>query len=67
MTALHIADIPSSIDLDPESMADIHGGRMKLIGPVNGSLLTTADGDPVDVVVDGVLQNSVTDGYYHGH
>jgi len=29
--------------------------------------LTTADGDPVDVVVDGVLQNSVTDGYYHGH
>jgi hypothetical protein len=67
MTALNITDIPSSIDLDPESMADIHGGRMKLIGPVNGSLLTTADGDPVDVVVDGVLQNSVTDGYYHGH
>jgi hypothetical protein len=39
---------------------------MKLIGQhANGAILTSADGDPVGVYVDGVLQNSVGDGYYH--
>jgi hypothetical protein len=66
MKALTITDIPDSIDLDRESMAEIHGGRIKLPGQhVNGSLLTTPDGDPVEVSVDGVSQNSVTDGFYH--
>jgi hypothetical protein len=66
MQALTIKDLPLSIDLDREAMADIHGGRMKLPGQHNGgAILTSADGDPVGVYVDGVLQNSVTDGYYH--
>jgi hypothetical protein len=68
MKALTIKDIPDSTDLDSESMANIHGGRIKLPGQhLNGSLLTTADGDPVEVTVDGVSQNSVTDGFYHVH
>jgi hypothetical protein len=67
MNALTITDLSTSIDLDHESMAEIHGGRMKIIGQHgNGSILTSADGDPVAVYVDGVLQNSVGDGYYHG-
>lgn len=66
MNTLTINDIPASTDLDRESMADIHGGRMKIPGQhVNGNLLTSPDGEPVDVYVDGVLQNSVTDGFYH--
>jgi hypothetical protein len=39
---------------------------MKLPGVSGGSILTSADGAPVGVYVDGVLQNSVVDGYYHG-
>lgn len=66
MTALSITDLCTSTDLDREAMADIHGGRMKIIGQHgNGTILTSADGDPVGVYVDGVLQNSVGDGYYH--
>jgi hypothetical protein len=66
MKALTIMDLAMSIDLDSKAMADIQGGRMKLIGQhANGAILTSADGDPVGVYVDGVLQNSVGDGYYH--
>jgi hypothetical protein len=66
MKALTIMDLSTSIDLDREAMAEVHGGRMKLIGQhANGAILTSADGDPVGVYVDGVLQNSVGDGYYH--
>jgi hypothetical protein len=46
-------------------MAAVHGGMMKL--PFqrvsSGDLLTTPDGDPVVVVVDGVVRNPVTTGY----
>lgn len=67
MNALTISDLSMSIDLDRESMAEVHGGRIKIIGQHgNGTILTSADGDPVGVYVDGVLQNSVGDGYYHG-
>ncbi|WP_233850340.1 hypothetical protein [Paraburkholderia sp. HD33-4] len=66
MNTLSINDIPNSAELDHEEMTHIQGGRMKLPGQHVGSILTTADGDPVDVYVDGVLQNSVTDGFYHG-
>ncbi|KXU83775.1 hypothetical protein CI15_24835 [Paraburkholderia monticola] len=66
MNTLTIKDIQNSAELDHQEMATIQGGRMKLPGQRTGSLLTTADGDPVDVYVDGVLQNSVTDGFYHG-
>lgn len=66
MNTLTINDLQKSVELDHREMSDIQGGRMKIIGQPAGALLTSADGDPVGVYVDGVLQNSVTDGYYHG-
>ncbi|WP_028217691.1 hypothetical protein [Paraburkholderia oxyphila] len=66
MNTLTIRDIPISAELDHQEMANIQGGRIKIIGQHAGSLLTSADGDPVGVYVDGVLENSVGDGYYHG-
>jgi hypothetical protein len=67
MNMLMIKDLPESKELDHNLMADVHGGRMKLPGQrvSTGNLLTTPDGDPVSVYVDGLLVNSVTDGYYH--
>jgi hypothetical protein len=66
MKAPTIMDLCTAIDLDLEAMAEVHGGRMKIIGQqANGTILTSADGDPVGVCVDGVLQNSAGDGYYH--
>ncbi|MBB5410457.1 MULTISPECIES: hypothetical protein [unclassified Paraburkholderia] len=66
MNTLTIDDIQNSAELDHQEMTKIQGGRMKLPGQHIGSILTSADGDPVGVYVDGVLQNSVTDGFYHG-
>ncbi|EEA04184.1 hypothetical protein BH160DRAFT_0616 [Burkholderia sp. H160] len=66
MNTLTINDLQNSAELDHKEMTRIQGGRIKIIGKPTGSLLTSADGDPVGVYVDGVLQNSVTDGYYHG-
>ena len=66
MNTLNIHDLDKSVELDHEEMAAIQGGRMKLPGVSAGSILTSADGDPVGVYVDGVLQNSVGDGFYHG-
>ena len=67
MKTLTIHDLDTSVELDHKEMAAIQGGRMKLPGGSGaGSILTSADGDPVGVYVDGVLQNSVVDGYYHG-
>jgi hypothetical protein len=66
MNTLNIHDLDKPVELDYEKMAEIQGGRMKLPGVSSGSILTSADGDPVGVYVDGVLQNSVGDGYYHG-
>jgi len=67
MSTLNILDLEKSVELGHEEMAGIQGGRMKLPGGSGGgSILTSADGDPVGVYVDGVLQNSVVDGYYHG-
>jgi hypothetical protein len=66
MSTLSIRDLPASIELDRAAMADIHGGRMKLPGQHNnGAILISPDGEPVSVYVDGSLQNSVRDGYYH--
>ncbi len=66
MKILAIKDLASfNEDLDREAMAAIHGGRMKL--PFQRAstegLATSPDGDPVSVYVDGVLVNSVADGY----
>ena len=66
MKILIIKDLSSySKDLEQEAMAAIHGGRMKLPFQRTSvdNLLTTPDGDPVSVSVDGVLVNSVTTGY----
>jgi hypothetical protein len=67
MNNLTIKDLPVAEDLDREAMTEVHGGRMKLPfqrASVDG-LLTSPDGEPVSVYVDGVLVNSVTDGYVH--
>lgn len=67
MNTLIVTDLATSIDLKREEMTAISGGRMKIVGQhTSGTLLTSADGEPVSVYVDGVLQNSVTDGFYHG-
>ena len=60
-----IKDLSKNEELDREAMAAAQGGMRKLpfqrVSP--GDLLTTPDGDPVQVYVDGVLVNSVTTGY----
>ncbi|OAJ57918.1 hypothetical protein A6V36_19805 [Paraburkholderia ginsengiterrae] len=67
MNTLNIHDLDKLAELDREEMAEIQGGRIKLPGGHGGGpILTSPDGDPVGVYVDGVLQNSVVDGYYHG-
>jgi hypothetical protein len=66
MKILIIKDLSSfSKDLETEAMTAIHGGRMKLPfqRASTDNLLTTPDGDPVSVYVDGVQVNSVTTGY----
>ena len=53
-------------DLSAQECAAVGGGRMKLPTAVPpGRLLTSADGDPVGVYVDGVCINSPADGYVH--
>lgn len=65
MTTLTIKDLHRTEDLDREALARVRGGMMKLpFQRVSAdSLLTTPDGDPVSVYVDGVLINSVSTGY----
>ncbi|WP_109482693.1 hypothetical protein [Paraburkholderia sp. C35] len=66
MKTLTIRDLGASTELDHVAMNSIQGGRMKLPGQHNnGTILISPDGEPVDVYVDGGLQNSVGDGYYH--
>uniref|UniRef100_UPI003F4966F3 hypothetical protein n=1 Tax=Cupriavidus yeoncheonensis TaxID=1462994 RepID=UPI003F4966F3 len=64
MNTLKITDLPMTDELDHHDMAAVHGGMMKLPGGhTTGSLLMSPDGEPVSVYVDGVLINSVTNGY----
>jgi hypothetical protein len=65
MKTLKIEDLSKCDELDRAAMAATQGGMMKLPQQrVNPSqLLTTPDGDPVQVYVDGVLINSVSTGY----
>ncbi|MDR5758668.1 hypothetical protein [Caballeronia sp. LZ035] len=66
MNLLTISDIPVAVDLDSQRMKHIHGGRMKLPGqPTKDPILISPDGEPVAVYVDGSLQNSGRDGFYH--
>jgi len=66
MTTLTVKDLPDEQALDSEQMHAVHGGRMKIPGKrPPGGLLMSPDGEPVSVYVDGVLINSVTDGFVH--
>jgi hypothetical protein len=62
---VEIKDLTKTEELDHEAMSAVQGGMRKL--PFErasiGGLLMTPDGEPVTVVVDGVVVNSVTTGY----
>jgi hypothetical protein len=66
--SLKINNISLIEELSDEAATAISGGRAKIIGK-NYKLptLTTPDGDPIDVYVDGVLVNSVTTGYFENN
>lgn len=67
MEHLVIEDLLGEEKMDQLAMESVTGGRFK--HPFQhvsvDQLLTTPDGDPVDVYVDGVKANSVITGYYH--
>jgi hypothetical protein len=63
MKTLTIKDLGVVEQLDREAMAGVHGGMMKLQRVSPAGLLTSPDGEPVVVVVDGLVRNSVTTGY----
>ena len=65
MKTLTIKDLTKTEELDHKAMDAVHGGMRKLpFQKVSiGGLLTTPDGEPVTVIVDGVVVNSVTTGY----
>lgn len=67
MKTLIIKDLALNEELDRKAMAAMRGGMMKLPfqRASTSGLLTSPDGEPVSVYVDGVLVNSVTDGYVH--
>jgi hypothetical protein len=67
MRHLIINDLEHTEELDHEAMAGTQGGMRKLPfqSASTSGLLTSPDGEPVSVYVDGVLVNSVTDGYVH--
>ncbi len=64
---LSIEDLYQEEALDRTTLATVCGGRMKIPGRTvsPGSLLMSPDGEPVSVYVDGVLVNSVSDGFVH--
>jgi hypothetical protein len=59
--------VPAQVELSAQDCTAVSGGMMKLPGQTvsPGSLLTSPDGEPVSVYVDGVLINSVRDGFVH--
>ncbi len=62
-----VKDLSAEQTLDSSQMHAVQGGRMKIPGKQlsPGALLTTPDGDPLPVYVDGQLINSVGDGFVH--
>ena len=54
-------------ELSAQEWAAVAGGRYKLPfqHASTGNLLMSPDGEPVSVYVDGVLINSVADGFVH--
>lgn len=67
MKSLTIKDLPMTDELDRSALAAVHGGMMKRQFQQNSvsGLLTSPNGEPVSVYVDGVLTNSVSDGFVH--
>jgi hypothetical protein len=65
MKTLTTNDLPKTEELDEEALSAVNGGMMKL--PFQresiGGLLTNQLGDPVTVIVDGLVVNSVSTGY----
>ena len=65
MNTLTTKDLPKVEELDDEALSAVNGGMMKL--PFQrvsiGDLLTNGQGDPVTVIVDGLVVNSVSTGY----
>ena len=55
------------VELSTQDCVAIGGGMMKLPFQTasTSNLLTSPDGEPVSVYVDGVLINSVRDGFVH--
>lgn len=65
--SLKINNIPLMEELSDEAATAISGGRFKKpLETVTNPGLSTVDGDPVQVYVDGILVNSVITGYYGG-
>ena len=55
------------VELSTQDCLTVGGGMMKLPFQTasTSNLLTSPDGEPVSVYVDGVLINSVRDGFVH--
>lgn len=63
--ALKINSIPLIEELSNDAATAILGGRFKKpFETVVNPGLSSVDGDPVQVYVDGILVNSVTTGYF---
>jgi hypothetical protein len=63
MKTLTIKDLTKTEELDHKAMDAVHGGMMNLRRFSHDQLLKSPDGEPVTVIVDGVVVNSVTTGY----
>ncbi len=60
-----ISNLPPVEELSDEALSAIAGGRYKkLLSETSTVGLSSPDGDPIDVYVDGVRVNSVATGYY---
>jgi bacteriocin-like protein len=65
LNKIDISDLTPLEELSDEALSTISGGRYKKPLSEHGTVgLSTPDGDPIDVYVDGVRVNSVTTGYY---
>lgn len=67
LTSINISDLPLVEDISDEAASAISGGLYKRpFSRPSTERLSSPDGEPVAVYVDGVLVNSVTTGYYPG-
>ncbi|OUL32691.1 hypothetical protein BV372_18635 [Nostoc sp. T09] len=65
LNSTDISNLPPVEELSDAALSNISGGRYKKpLSQTSTVGLSTPDGDPVDVYVDGVRVNSVETGYY---